>query len=69
MHGDRTHAIEMALPLTTDDEMRCISRVRSRTSFLADTMRFPRLRKKPSVDSPNTPDISTAVGWKSSLSI
>ena len=59
----------MALPLTTDNEMRCINHVRSRTSPLADAMRLPKFRMKTSVDSSNTPDASTAIGWKSNLSV
>ena len=49
---ERRHdiAIEMALPLTIANEIRCISHVRPRTSPLADAMRFPKLRQKASVE-------------------
>ena len=55
-------AIEMALPLTTNNEIRCILRAGSCTSSLVDTMRLPRLRRKPNVEWPNTQDGSTAIG-------
>ena len=60
MHGDRT--LQLMLPLTTANEICCISHVPSRTSPLADVMRLPVLHRKPGVD---LPDICTAVGWKS----
>ena len=60
-------AIEMALPLTIANEIRCISHILSHTSPFADTMWLPRLRRKTSVDSLITPDVSTAIGWTSSL--
>ena len=59
----------MALSLTTDNEIRCISHVRSCTSPSTDTMLLPKLRRETSVDSPNTPDVSTAIGWESTLSV
>ena len=62
-------AIEMALPLIIANEIRCISHVRSRTSPLTDAMQPPKLRRRTSVDLPNTPDVPTTIGWKSNLSV
>ena len=63
-----SHVHSCTLPLTTANEKRSISHVHSRTSPLADTMRLPGLRRKTCFDSPNTPDVSTAIIRKSNLS-
>ena len=62
-------AIEMELPLTAANKIRCISHVRSHTSSLADTMWLPSLRRKSNVESPKTPDVSIAIGRKPNLSV
>ena len=67
--GTVTRHCNRALPFTTVDEIRSVSHVRSLMSPLADAMRLPRLRMKTSVDSLTTPDISTAIGWRSNLSV
>ena len=58
----------MALPLTTANEIHCISHVRYHTSPLADALRLPKLRKT-SVDSSVTLDVSTAIVWRHILKI
>ena len=62
-------AIEIALPFTTANEIRCINQVRSYTSSMADALRLPRLPKKLSVNLPSTPNVWTIISWKSNLSV